>query len=115
MKKPIQLILPIIFVFILKSSFAQLSIIDTSFNISNAASSTVNKIDIQSNNRIIVTGDFQTFKGTNNKRIVRLFQDGTIDASFLSGVGVEGPVRASALQTDDKLIIGGLFLSYNNT
>lgn len=115
MKKPIQLILIILLVFILKNSYAQLTIIDTSFKIVNAASSTVNKIDIQSNGRIIVSGDFQTFKGTNNKRIVRLLQNGTIDASFLSGVGVEGPVRASALQTDDKLIIGGLFLSYNNT
>ncbi len=115
MKKPIQLILIIFLALILENSFAQLTVIDTSFKIANAASSTVNKIDIQSNGRIIVSGDFQTFKGTNNKRIVRLFQDGTIDASFLSGVGVEGPVRASALQTDDKLIIGGLFLSYNNT
>lgn len=97
------------------NSLAQLTHIDTSFSVGLGASNIINKINIQSTGKIILSGDFQTFNGTSNKRIVRLLQNGTVDNTFTSGLGVEGPVRASALQADDKLIIGGLFNSYNTS
>ncbi len=115
MKKHQIILLIIIAVFTIKSSYAQLQFIDTTFQIGTGAGSSVNKIDIQSTGKLIVSGEFQTFKGVSHKRIVRLLQSGAIDPSFLSGVGLEGPVRSSALQADDKLIVGGLFNSYNGT
>lgn len=96
-------------------SQAQLLNIDTNFQIGSAANGIVNKIDIQSNGKIILSGDFQLFNTQSKKRIVRLESNGNIDNTFQSGIGVEGPVRASALQSDDKLIIGGLFNSYNTS
>ncbi len=101
--------------FISNILYAQLTHIDTTFNVGTGASNVVNKINIQSTGKIILSGDFQTFNGTSNKRIVRLLSNGTVDNNFTSGLGVEGPVRASALQPNDKLIIGGLFNSYNTT
>jgi uncharacterized delta-60 repeat protein len=98
----------------LNTAFAQLTVIDTNFQIGSAANGTVNKIDIQKTGKIILSGDFQSFKGTSHKRIVRLLPDGSIDGSFLTGTGSEGPIRATALQADDKLIIGGLFNFYNS-
>lgn len=94
---------------------AQLTHIDTNFFVGTGASNIINKVNIQSTGKIILSGDFQTFNGVSKKRIVRLFQNGAVDTTFNSGLGVEGPVRASALQQNDKLIIGGLFNSYHNT
>jgi uncharacterized delta-60 repeat protein len=98
----------------LNDAFAQLTVIDTNFQIGTAANGTVNKVDIQKSGKIILSGDFQSFKGTSHKRIVRLLPDGSLDGSFLTGTGSEGPIRATALQADDKLIIGGLFNFYNS-
>jgi uncharacterized delta-60 repeat protein len=105
----------IFLLFISNITNAQLTHIDTSFKVGTGASNVINKINIQSTGKIILSGDFQTFNGTSNKRIVRLLPNGTVDNTFTSGLGVEGPVRASALQSNDKLIIGGLFNSYNTT
>lgn len=113
MRKTICLL--VLFLLILNVSLAQLTHIDTSFSVGTGASNVINKVNIQSTGKIILSGDFQTFNGTSNKRIVRLLSNGTVDNTFTSGLGVEGPVRASALQQNDKLIIGGLFNSYNTT
>lgn len=115
MKKPFTLFGSIILLIASFNSNAQLLNIDTSFQVGAAANGLVNKVDIQGNGKIILSGDFQTFNSQSKKRIVRLEPNGNIDNTFLSGIGVEGPVRATALQTDDKIIIGGLFNSYNTT
>jgi hypothetical protein len=72
MKKHQIILLIIISVFTVKSSYAQLLFIDTTFQIGTGAGSSVNKIDIQSTGKLIVSGEFQTFKGSTQKRIVRL-------------------------------------------
>ena len=115
MKKIYTLLISVFLIQNTDSSFAQLTHIDTSFSVGTGASNVINKINIQSTGKIILSGDFQTFNGTSNKRIVRLLQNGSVDNTFTSGLGVEGPVRASALQSNDKLIIGGIFNSYNTT
>ena len=43
--------------------------------------------------------------------VARLNADGSVDAAFYSGLGPDGPVRALALQSDGKILIGGLFTS----
>ncbi len=115
MKKLFMLFGSIILLIASFNSNAQLLNIDTNFQIGAAANGLVNKVNIQSNGKIILSGDFQLFNSQSKKRIVRLESNGNIDNTFQSGIGVEGPVRASALQPDDKLIIGGLFNSYNTT
>lgn len=107
-------ILLFLFLFIVKTSQSQLVKTDTSFAVGTGANNTVNKIDIQTSGKIILTGEFQSFNGKANKRIVRLFPNGAIDSSYTIGTGFEGPVRSTFLQKDDRLLVGGLFNSYNN-
>lgn len=114
MRKTQNLILIMFLIFLVNYSYAQLTVIDTNFQIGTAANGTVNKVDIQKSGKLILSGEFQSFKSVSHKRIVRLMPDGTVDGSFLSGTGSEGPIRATALQDDDKLIIGGLFNFYNS-
>lgn len=70
---------------------------------------------LQPDGKIFIAGDFVTVNGTNRRRVARLHANGSLDTSFSSGTGPDGPVYAGALQGDGKVIIGGSFLTVNNT
>jgi hypothetical protein len=54
---------------------------------------------------------FSNFNGSSCNRLARLNADGSLDTSFSLGVGFDKNVYALAVQSDNKLIIGGIFLS----
>jgi uncharacterized delta-60 repeat protein len=56
---------------------------------------------------------FTTINGVSKNHLARLNANGTVDATFNIGNGVESGLWTIALQTDGKIIIGGLFSSYN--
>ncbi|PWH86060.1 T9SS type A sorting domain-containing protein [Brumimicrobium oceani] len=70
-------------------------------------------IVIQNNGKIIVGGVFNSYNGVARSNIVRLHNNGSIDESFEIGTGFDKPVFSLAFQDNDKLIVGGDFLSYN--
>ncbi len=88
--------------------------IDASFNPGGAgASSSVYSILAQNNGKIYVSGIFTSYNGTSRNRVARLNSDGTLDNAFDPGTGANNIIFTSALQTDEKIIIGGGFTSYN--
>jgi uncharacterized delta-60 repeat protein len=91
---------------------------DTAFttNTGTAFNFIVRSIAIQSDGKIVIGGQFTTFNGATVNRIVRLNSDGTIDTSFTTNTGTafNNIVNSIAIQSDGKLVIGGLFLSLNN-
>ncbi|MDF3029305.1 MAG: hypothetical protein K0S23_3612 [Fluviicola sp.] len=95
--------------------------VDTSFNpgIGFPLGSYVKTIVIQTDGKIIVAGNFNSFNGISRSRIVRLNTDGTIDLSYVIGTGFTGisssQVRSIKLQTDGKLVAVGSFSGYNGT
>lgn len=89
--------------------------IDPSFTTGSGANASVTSILVQPDGKIIITGPFTTFNGTNRARIARLNADGSLDTTFDPGTGASGSIRASALQPDGKIIIGGEFVTYNGT
>jgi len=79
-------------------------------------------IQSQSDGKIILAGELQKYRGTNNIRsIVRVDENGDIDATFSSGAGVAVQQNSEGLyyiekvlvQEDGKIIIGGNFSRYN--
>ena len=88
---------------------------DLSFNVGTGFNSDVNSVVIQSDGKILVTGNFTTFNGTPANKIIRLNIDGSIDNSFDSGSGIDGSGSCIALQPDGKIIVSGTFTSYNGT
>ncbi len=76
----------------------------------------VNDIVVQPDQKIIVGGTFTTYSNVTNKnRIIRLNQDGNIDASFQPATGFNnGVVQSLALQSNGKIIAGGTFTTYNS-
>ena len=94
---------------------AQPGAIDPTFNPGTGANSRVWTTAIQSNNKIIIGGEFTSYNGTTINYITRLNTDGVLDATFNSGTGASYKVWTTAIQSDDKIIIGGYFTSYNGT
>jgi uncharacterized delta-60 repeat protein len=87
--------------------------LDTSFNPS--ANSTVRALALQSDGKVLLGGAFTTINGTARTRIARLNVDGTLDTSFNPGSGANSSVNALALQSDGKVLLGGIFTSVGGT
>lgn len=90
-------------------------ILDASFDPGAGANNTVVGIAIQTDGKIIVGGDFTTYNGSSRNYIARLNSDGSLDATFNPGSGTNGTVRTISVQSDGKILIGGLFSTYNGT
>jgi uncharacterized delta-60 repeat protein len=73
-------------------------------------------IAIQSDGKILVGGQFITYNGTSASNIIRLNTDGSVDNTFVYGTGFGGVVVLSIdIQSDGKILVGGVFTSYNGT
>ncbi|QLC67036.1 delta-60 repeat domain-containing protein [Flavobacterium sp. LPB0248] len=86
---------------------------DTSFNIGLGADGTIEAIVIQSDGKILLGGHFKTFNTQSFSGLVRLNSDGSIDSSFNIQNGFDKYVYALALQSNNKIIVGGTFLTFN--
>ncbi len=90
--------------------------VDTSFNPGTGANSDVLTIAVQADGLILIGGVFNTFNGTGSNFFARLNSNGSLDTSFnTGGAGANSIVRSIALQGDGKIVIGGLFTTYNAT
>jgi len=89
--------------------------IDVTFNPGTGANAVIWSIDIQSDGKLIIGGDFTSFNGTARNYIARLNSDGSLDASFNPGTGANSEVWTTVIQSDGKIIIGGEFTTYNGS
>jgi serine protease len=90
--------------------------LDNTFSIGNGFNSVVYSIDLQTDGKIIAGGSFSTYNGNNSKGIVRILNNGALDLSFNSGNGISNDTAILFLKTlpNNKIVITGTFLSYNN-
>jgi uncharacterized delta-60 repeat protein len=90
--------------------------LDNTFNPGSGFDTGVSSTAIQSDGKLIVGGGFTSFNGISRNGITRLNSDGSIDNSFNIGSGCSGSIASVlslAIQTDGKILIGGLFTSFN--
>lgn len=89
--------------------------LDTSFNIGSGFNNSVQTIDIDDNNKILVGGSFTSFNGNTRNRIIRINSDGSDDTTnFNNGTGFNGTVYKIKHQ-NDKILVGSESSSYNGT
>lgn len=88
--------------------------LDTSFISGTGANQTVFKIVAQIDGKIIISGDFTTYNGVSRNRIARLNTDGSLDTTFDPGTGANGRIFPIAIQSNEKIIIGGDFTTVNS-
>lgn len=86
---------------------------DPDFNVGSGADGIIEAVVIQPDGKILVGGHFKNFNEIPFAGLVRLNSDGSIDQSFNVGIGFDKYVYAIALQSDQKIIVGGNFLVFN--
>ncbi|RUT69736.1 T9SS C-terminal target domain-containing protein [Flavobacterium cupreum] len=86
---------------------------DAGFKVGLGADAIIDVILIQPDGKLLVAGRFTSFDNQIIPGLVRLNSDGSIDAGFNTGMGFDKNVYALALQSDQKIIVGGSFLLYN--
>ncbi len=90
---------------------------DTTFstNLGTGFAALVDTISVQSNQQIIVGGQFTTFNGNTRNYLVRLNSDGTEDTTFYTNLGTSfnNFVNATAIQSNQQIVVGGSFTTFN--
>lgn len=71
--------------------------------------------DFQSTGKIITVGIFEAYNGTAVNNLVRINSNGTIDNTFTIGSGLNAVALCVKVLSDDSILIGGTFTSYNGT
>lgn len=81
--------------------------LDDSFIPLTFSNNTVHSINLQSDGKLLVGGQFTTYGGVSRTRLIRILTDssGTFDATF----NVNGDVLKILIQTNDKIIACGSF------
>lgn len=87
--------------------------VDAGFILGTGASDYILTIVLQSDNKIVIGGNFVTYNGVTANKITRLNADGTLDTGFNSGTGANNVVRSMIMQSDGRIVVGGSFTSYN--
>lgn len=87
--------------------------IDNSFTTASGFNAWPLIIEEQTDGKILVGGNFTTYRGLTANRLIRLLPDGTKDNSFNIGSGMDGNVTELAIQSDGKIFVGGFWNSFN--
>lgn len=86
--------------------------IDSSFSQGAGFNSWTSCIYIQSDGKIIIGGNFTTYRGVSANNLVRLNSDGTRDTTFNIGTGFDYYIMSINI-IGDKIYVGGGFSSFN--
>jgi uncharacterized delta-60 repeat protein len=91
--------------------------LDTTFNaFGTDANNFIYHFDIQSDDKIIIVGDFTTYNSISAKRIARLNADGSFDATFTTAaVGFNSSAYCIKILNNGKFLVGGSFGTYNGS
>ncbi len=94
--------------------FNQDGTVDSTFNTGTGFNLNPETVTIQSDNKILVGGGFNSYNGNEAKSLVRLNYDGSIDNTFDLDSTFSGYVYSIKIQTDGKILVGGTFKNYLN-
>lgn len=86
---------------------------DESFDTGSGFGGRVMAITLQTDGKMLIGGEYYSFRGVPGRSLVRLNSDGSRDETFVQGTGFDGSVYAIAVQPDGKIIVGGYFSTYN--
>lgn len=77
----------------------------------------IRRLKVLSNDKIIAVGNFTSYYYIStlypSNRIVQLNSDSTKDTSFVYGTGFNQQIECIDIQSDNKVILGGHFTTYN--
>ena len=74
-----------------------------------------NGVSFTVSSKIIIGGVFSDYNFVNRQKIARLNSDGTLDTSLDPVLGPNNMIKSVAIQSNGKILIGGMFQDYNGT
>jgi uncharacterized delta-60 repeat protein len=83
--------------------------LDTTFSIGTGFNASVWSVVVQPDNKILVAGQFTSHSGDSRAGVIRLTSTGSIDTTFANISPVNNIVYQVALQSDGKILMGGIF------
>ena len=89
--------------------------VDGSFVIGTGFNSFVLGAAIRPDGDVMAVGNFSNYNGTGRGRVVRLNNDGSVDAGFTTGAGFNAVANTVALAPSSKTYVGGAFTAYAGT
>jgi uncharacterized delta-60 repeat protein len=87
--------------------------IDQSYNVGSGTNGVIRTMSLQPDGKLIIAGQFFVYNGVGKTRVARVNTNGSIDNSFNPGVGATKSIRASKVQADGRILLGGLFTLFN--
>jgi len=88
---------------------------DLGFGIGDGANEFIYTVATQNDGKVLIGGHFTLYDNVAMVRIARLNENGSIDTTFHVGGGANHVVRAIAVQSDGKILVGGYFETFNYT
>lgn len=70
-------------------------------------------VNLDNNQSIIAVGAFTSYSSTTINRIVKINVNGGIDTSFTVGTGFNGTTKKTAIDINNKIVVGGSFTTYS--
>jgi uncharacterized delta-60 repeat protein len=89
--------------------------LDLTFDTSTGANNVINSVAVLDDDKIIIAGQFTSYKGVTRQRIARLNSDGSLDSTFDSSNGASLSIADFSIQNDGKIVIVGYFDSYQGS
>ncbi len=87
--------------------------LDAGFDPGSGADNQVTCMLVRADGKILIGGVFSSYSGIPRYNIARLHADGSLDTGFNPGSGANGELYCMVLEGDGKLLIGGVFGTYN--
>lgn len=85
---------------------------DGTFNATGGPDSFVDRMALQPDGKILISGGFATYDGVLVNGLCRIYPDGSLDPTFTSGI-TSGGVLRMLVQPDGRILIGGTFTEYD--
>ena len=93
--------------------------LDSDFDPGTGANDVIGAVELQSDGKILIAGQFTSYDGTGRNGIARLNPDGSLDTSFDPGTGITGgsspAIYRMLVDSNGKILIAGDFTTYNGT
>lgn len=83
--------------------------VDYEFHPGQGADALVRSVDVQSDGKVLIGGDFGKVNGIVVSRVARLHVDGYLDTFFNPPGGANNKVHAVAVRPDGRIFVGGEF------
>lgn len=113
----VAILVGVLAVFFDPAANAQVGGLDSSFNagaiLSGANNGIVRASIVTTSGQLLIAGDFTSVDGVARGNLAKLNANGSLDQTFASGAGANGPIHAMALDPSGNILIGGEFTTYD--